>query len=76
MAIKKMYMNIKKCVKVECVISELFDIKVGICQGFVLSSLLITVIEEVTKDMEDVLRSFFMQMTWHYSRVVARKWDL
>ena len=51
-AIKEMYINIKKSVKVKCMRLELFDIKVGVYQGSVVSLLPVALmIDEMTKDI-------------------------
>ena len=49
-----MYTNIETSVKVEYTRSESFDVKVGVHQGSILSSLLFAlVMDEVTKDIRE-----------------------
>ena len=53
-AIMEMYTNIETSVMVEYTRSESFDVKVGVHQGSILSSLLFAlVMDEVTKDIRE-----------------------
>ena len=55
-AIMEMYTNIKTSVKMEYTRSESFDVKVGVHQGSILSSLLfVLVMDEVIKESEKEL---------------------
>ena len=60
-AIMEMYIDIKTSVRVKTMRSELFDVKVGVNQGSVLSPLLFTVVmDEMTKNIrEGVVKEIF-----------------
>ena len=52
-AIMEMYTNIETYVKMDCTRSEPFDVKVGVHQGLILSSLLLAIMmDEVAQDIK------------------------
>ena len=74
-AIMKMYINIETSAKVEYARSESFDVKVGIHQGSILSSLLFAlVMDEVTKDIrEGVVKKCCMKMILCKSVITGKR---
>ena len=62
--IQGMYQNARSQVRVNNVLSDVFDVKVGVHQGSVLSPLLfIIVLEALSREFRIALGSFYMLMT-------------